>query len=197
MQPKIISEIIQNYSRGLFLMDNGDGLNWYASKLHALIPLDERFHIPRSLRKTLNSNQFEVKINGDFLGTVEGCASANRDETWINEELLEIYLGLNQAGFAYSFETWLEGKLAGGILGIVIGSAFIGESMFYHQPEASKVAMVKLVEYLKLNKFTLFDAQVQNPHLERFGAYEVSSKKYLPLLSQAIANTSGAKFLPK
>lgn len=93
---------------------------------------------------------------------------------------------MNKAGWAYSFETWQDGKLAGGILGIVIRGAFIGESMFYHVPDASKVAMVKLVEHLRQRNFILFDAQMQNPHLERFGSYIIDNRKYMGLLAKAL-----------
>lgn len=179
------SQIIQLYSQGYFLMDNGDGLAWYRSKVHALIPLDARFHIPKSLKRALNNPQFEVRINHRFPEAVEGCAHANREATWISDELRTIYFQLRQAGVAHSFEVWHQGELAGGILGMAIGGAFIGESMFYYVPEASKVAMVRLVEHLNSRGFVLFDAQIQNPHLERFGAYEVSEREFLPMLKRA------------
>ena len=97
-----------------------------------------------------------------------------------------IYFALYQAGYAHSFETWQGEKLAGGILGIAIGGAFIGESMFYHISEGSKVAMVKLVEHLRQRNYLLFDAQLQNPHLERFGSYIVHPKEYKVLLQEAV-----------
>jgi leucyl/phenylalanyl-tRNA--protein transferase len=118
------------------------------------------------------------------LGVVAGCA--NRDTTWISPELEKIYWLLYQTGYAYSFETWQGDELAGGILGIVIGGIFIGESMFFNISEGSKVAMVKLVERLRERKFLLFDAQMMNPHLARFGAYHVSGKEYEILLKQAL-----------
>ena len=115
---------------------------------------------------------------------VAGCA--NRETTWISQELQEIYWELYKFGWAYSFETWQGDELAGGILGIVIGGAFIGESMFYRISEGSKVAMVKLVARLRSRHFLLFDAQMMNPHLERFGAYKLNDKKYQVLLQQAL-----------
>jgi leucyl/phenylalanyl-tRNA--protein transferase len=180
-----IEEILSLYAQGHFLMDNGNGLGWYRSRVHALIPLDSRFHVPRSLRRALNSGRFESRINADFKGTLGGCALSH-GETWISAELKEIYLGLHRAGYAHSFETWVEGELAGGILGIAIGGAFIGESMFYRVPEASKVAMVRLVEHLRARGFELFDAQVQNPHLQRFGAYQVAEREFLDCLRRAV-----------
>jgi leucyl/phenylalanyl-tRNA---protein transferase len=186
MLPFDISTLIQGYAQGYFLMADEDGsnLNWYSSRQRALIPLDERFRYPRSLQRILNQNRFEVAINRDFEAVIAGCA--DRDSTWISEDLKQIYRALHQAGYAYSFETWQNNELAGGILGIVLGGAFIGESMFYRIPEGSKVAMVKLVERLRSRQFTLFDAQMTNPHLERFGAYIVSDRDYQKLLRQAL-----------
>jgi len=181
-----IDSIIQGYAAGYFLManDGENSLNWYSSRQRTLIPLDERFTYPRSLRRPLNQNRFTTAINRDFKAVVAGCA--NREETWISPQLKEIYYALNQAGWAYSFETWEGDELAGGILGIAIGGAFIGESMFYRIPDGSKVAMVKLVERLRDRSFILFDAQMTNPHLERFGSYIISQKKYEVLLKKAL-----------
>ncbi|NET09941.1 MAG: leucyl/phenylalanyl-tRNA--protein transferase, partial [Symploca sp. SIO2B6] len=153
-----ISTLIEGYAQGYFLMADGanDELNWYSSRERALIPLDDRFRYPRSLQRVLNQNWFHTAIDQAFDAVVEGCA--DRDTTWISPELKQIYYALHQAGYAHSFETWQEDKLAGGILGIVIGGAFIGESMFYRIPDGSKVAMVKLVERLRSHQFTLFDA---------------------------------------
>jgi leucyl/phenylalanyl-tRNA--protein transferase len=185
MQFDILS-IVQGYAQGYFLMANGDSsrLSWYTSRQRALIPLDERFQYPRSLRRILNQERFTTAVNRDFPAVVAACA--DRASTWISPELQEIYWALHQAGWAHSFETWQGDQLAGGILGIVIGGAFIGESMFYRIPESSKVAMVKLVEQLRSRQFVLFDAQIMNPHLERFGAFSVSDNQYRTLLKQAL-----------
>lgn len=180
-----VSAIIQGYAQGYFLMADETGhIGWYSSRERALIPLDERFRYPKSLQRVLNSERFTVAVNRDFEAVVAGCA--NRETTWISPELQEIYWQLYQSGYAYSFETWEKDELAGGILGITIGGAFIGESMFFRIPEGSKVAMVKLVERLRESEFVFFDAQVMNPHLERFGAYNVSAKEYRSLLRRAL-----------
>jgi len=180
-----IPSLIQGYAQGYFLMADESGtLGWYSSRTRAIIPLDDQFRYPTSLRRVLNQERFSVAINRDFKSVVAGCA--DRDSTWISTELQEIYWTLYKAGWAYSFETWQGDQLAGGILGIVIGGAFIGESMFYRIPEGSKVAMVKLVERLRRKNFLLFDAQMMNPHLERFGACTVEEPQYQVLLRQAL-----------
>jgi leucyl/phenylalanyl-tRNA---protein transferase len=186
-----VAEIITNYAAGYFLMaDEAAGLQWYSSLKRAIIPLDDRFRYPKSLRRSIP--RFQVQINQAFDQVVEGCA--DRAETWISEDLKDIYHLLHQAGWAHSFETWQGDRLAGGILGIAIGGAFIGESMFYQIPEGSKVAMVELVNHLRAKGFTLFDAQMQNPHLARFGAQEIDSEEYDHLLEDAI--TKSCRFQP-
>lgn len=177
--------LIQGYAQGYFLMSDERGnLGWYTSRQRAIIPLDQRFHYPKSLRRILNQERFSLAINRDFKGVVAGCS--DRETTWISPTLQDIYLELYKTGWAYSFETWQGDQLAGGILGIVIGGAFIGESMFYRIPEGSKVAMVKLVERLQSKGFLLFDAQMTNPHLERFGACTIDENEYEGLLQQAL-----------
>jgi leucyl/phenylalanyl-tRNA--protein transferase len=181
-----VPSIIEGYVQGYFLMadESGDDLAWYTSRDRTLIPLDDRFRYPRSLQRILNQNRFSVAINRDFQAVVEGCA--DRETTWISSELKSIYWMLYEEGWAYSFETWQGDELAGGILGLAIRGAFIGESMFYRIPDGSKVAMVKLVEHLRVRQFVLFDAQMMNPHLERFGAFPIGGRGYKDLLRQAL-----------
>lgn len=181
-----ISGIISAYAQGYFLMADERGeLGWYKSRRRAIMPLDNRFCYPKSLRRALNQDRFQVAINRDFTSVCAGCA--DRDTTWISSELQLIYRALHDAGWAHSFEAWQGDELAGGVLGLAIGGAFIGESMFYRIPEGSKVALVKLVERLRARDFTLFDVQIQNPHLARFGAMEISDRQYLKYLQSAIA----------
>lgn len=182
-----IASIIQGYAQGYFLMANDDNhsVGWYSSRSRAIVPLDHRFRYPKSLRRSLNQERFQVAINRDFEAVIDGCA--DRDSTWICDDLKEIYRSLHTAGWAHSFETWQGDQLAGGVLGLCIGGAFIGESMFYRIPEGSKVAMVKLVEHLRAQGFTLFDAQLQNPHLARFGAYTIDDEEYDQRLDEAVA----------
>ncbi len=190
MFDRSIATLINGYAQGWFLMaDDDHALGWYRSQERTLIPLDDRFRYPKSLQRVLNQNRFEVAIDRDFAAVVAGCR--DREETWISAELQSIYLELHQAGWAHSFETWQGDRLAGGILGLVIRGAFIGESMFFNIPEGSKVAMVKLVEHLRQRDFALFDAQMMNPHLARFGAYVVGSGEYDVLLEGAIGRECG------
>jgi leucyl/phenylalanyl-tRNA--protein transferase len=186
MMNQEVDAIVGAYSRGAFLMAGPDGrLGWYQSRQHAIFPLDEPMPFPKSLRRVLNGQNFECAIDQDFLGCVQGCA--DRSETWISEELQHIYLMLFRAGVAHSFEAWHEGQLAGGILGLTLGRAFIGESMFYCVPDASKCALVRLHRHLRDCGFELFDAQMMNPHLARFGAVAIQRPEYLPLLENAIS----------
>jgi leucyl/phenylalanyl-tRNA---protein transferase len=179
-----VEQIIANYAAGYFLMAGEEsGLQWYSSLQRAIVPLDNRFRYPKSLGRSIQ--RFRVEIDTAFDQVVEGCA--DRPETWISEDLKDIYHLLHQEGWAHSFETWQGQKLAGGILGIAIGGAFIGESMFYQIPEGSKVALVQLVQHLRHQGFSLFDAQMQNPHLERFGTQEIASELYNELLAKAVA----------
>lgn len=180
-----VPAIIEGYAKGYFLMANDSGeLGWYSSRQRTIIPLDNGFRYPKSLRRILNQNRFSVSINRAFYDVCDGCA--NRETTWISTELKAIYRELHQVGWAHSFETWQGDELAGGILGISLRGIFIGESMFYRIPNGSKVAMVKLVEHLRERGFMLFDVQLQNPHLARFGSQMISNRKYQELLKEAV-----------
>lgn len=182
------------YAQGYFPLGMEQGIGWfdqraYGTPYRAVMPLDERFHVPRSLRRVLNARRFEVRINADFTGVLEGCATRGgsfSSETWLTPEVARLYLGLHRYGFAHSFETWQGDVLAGGILGVALGAAFIGDSMFYRVPDASKVALVRLVEHLRARGFELFDVQVQNPHLARFGAVEMDPLEFRQRLQEAI-----------
>ena len=184
-----VRSVIEGYTQGYFLMSEGDGqpIEWYYTNDRTLIPLDDRFRYPKSLQRVINQNRFEVRIDTAFEQVVQGCA--DRETTWISKELRSLYLNLHNAGWAHSFETWQGDQLAGGILGLAIKGMFIGESMFFKIPEGSKVAMVKLVEHLRSRGYVLFDAQLMNPHLARFGAYEIGDQAYQNLLQQALAKS--------
>ncbi len=175
-------EVARGYAGGAFLMDNGDGLQWYETRRRALVPLGESLHIPRSLHKQLS--RFDTRINHDFAGVLAGCR--DREETWISDELADLYLHLHSHGLVHSFETYQGGVLAGGVLGLVLGGAFIGETMFHAITHGSKVALVRLSQHLSVRGFSVFDAQIQNPHLARFGTTEVSAAQYRKRLQVAL-----------
>ena len=181
-----VATVVAGYAQGYFLMADEDGeLGWYASHRRALMPLDDRFRYPRSLRRFLRPDRFQTAIDRDFAAVCRGCA--DHESTWISPELQQVYCALHQAGWAHSFETWQGDRLAGGILGLSLGGAFIGESMFHRISEGSKVALVWLVAHLRARGFELFDVQINNSHLARFGAYEVSEASYCARLRQALA----------
>ncbi|OLV17820.1 leucyl/phenylalanyl-tRNA--protein transferase [Deinococcus marmoris] len=184
-------EVAQGYAEGGFLMDNGDGVQWYSVPGRALVPLTEEagLHVARRLRRELP--RFEVRVDTAFDDVLEGCrghlaGTPERDGEWISPELTDLYGHLHETGLAHSFEVWQGGKLAGGILGLALGGAFIAESKFHRVTNASKVAVIRLAGYVRARGFILLDAQIQNPHLETLGVYEVSDEEYAPLLAAAL-----------
>jgi leucyl/phenylalanyl-tRNA--protein transferase len=176
--------LIEGYLHGVFPMGMEDGeIGWFSPDPRAIIPLDETFHIPHGLKRTLQRGIFEVRINRCFEQVMRACAG--RKETWITEEIVASYCELHRRGFAHSVEAWREGKLAGGLYGVAAGGAFFGESMFHWETDASKVALHGLVQRLRERGFTLLDTQWITPHLRQFGAIEVSRRLYLRRLGEA------------
>lgn len=180
--------LLKGYCGGIFPMAvNARGeIAWFSPDPRALIPLDERFHLPHGLRRALRRNRFEITVDAAFEAVIRGCAKTHGD-TWISEEIIQGYCQLHQDGFAHSVETWLGGKLAGGLYGVHIGGAFFGESMFHRVPDASKVALVTLVERMRAGGFVLLDTQWLTPHLAQFGTFLVSRHEYLRRLKAALA----------
>ena len=127
---------------------------------------------------------FEITMDEAFSDVIRACAE--RKDTWINHEIIESYTRLHELGHAHSVEAWKEDMLAGGLYGVAIGGAFFGESMFHRVTEASKIALVALVEHLRARKFVLLDTQWLTPHLQQFGGIEISRSHYLRLLRRAI-----------
>jgi leucyl/phenylalanyl-tRNA--protein transferase len=172
------------YRQGIFPMADEDGkIHWYSPDPRTIIDLD-RFHIPRRLAQTIRSEKFEIAVDRNFESVVRGCA--NREETWINEEIAAVYTALYRIGKAHSVEAYHEGKLAGGIYGVSLGGSFMGESMFTIVRDASKVCLVFLVERLKERGYALFDVQFTTTHLKRFGAIEIPRSEYLMRLQKAL-----------
>jgi leucyl/phenylalanyl-tRNA--protein transferase len=183
--------LLKAYAAGVFPMAESaedNALYWVEPEFRGIIPF-ESFHVPRSLRKTIRQQRFEVTVDRAFAAVIAGCAekTTERPSTWINARITALYTQLHKMGFCHSVEAWCQGKLAGGLYGVRIGAAFFGESMFSRERDASKVALVHLVARLKKGGFRLLDAQFINDHLRQFGAVEVSRNSYQRLLDLAIA----------
>ena len=184
---KLSPEILLSaYCQGIFPMAHSDGnIYWYDPNPRAIIPI-ETFHVPRRLARTIRNSGFEVRVDHDFRAVMEACASAEREGSWISPEMIDAYTMLHQHGFAHSVETWRDGRLVGGLYGVAIRGLFAGESMFTHATDASKVAMVHLIERLRRGGFVLLDSQIITPHTLRLGAIEVSRHEYKRRLAQAL-----------
>ena len=178
--------LLQGYATGIFPMaDSRDAedLFWVEPKNRAIIPLD-RFHVSRSLGRTLRSGRFAVTRDRDFAGVIRGCA--DRAETWINTELERAMLALHGSGHAHSIEVWNAGMLVGGLYGVKLGRAFFGESRFSRMTDASKVALAWLVARMKAGNFTLLDCQFMTDHLASLGAISIPREAYVALLATAL-----------
>jgi len=162
---------------------------WFSPSQRGIIPLDHRFHIPKGLVRTLKKRPFEIRWDTAFRQVMEGCAS--REETWIDPVILESYCQLHDLGFAHSVECWDEDGLQGGLYGIRLEGAFFGESMFSRKTDASKVALVALVDWLREEGVILLDTQWMTDHLRQFGGYEVSKEVYQGMLDDALAIKQG------
>jgi leucyl/phenylalanyl-tRNA--protein transferase len=185
LEPELL---LAAYCKGIFPMavnKRGD-IGWFSPDPRAIIPLDERFHIAHGLRRVLKKNPFEITTDQDFESVIHECGKRHGD-TWISKTIIEGYCNLHRLGFAHSIETRLGGKLVGGLYGVHIGGAFFGESMFHRATDASKVALVALVERLRTRGFILLDTQWQTPHLAQFGTIEIPRREYLRLLKKAVA----------
>ena len=184
--------MLRAYRAGLFPMAEsrgGDRLYWLDPERRGIIPLDEGFHLPKRLMRTVLSGPYEVTADRDFAAAIAGCAAAapGREDTWINPEIEHLFLALHRQGHAHSIEVWQEGRLVGGLYGVVLGAAFFGESMFSRARDASKVALVHLVARLRLGGFTVLDSQFLTEHLAQFGAHEIPRADYKRRLAHAVA----------
>ena len=177
--------LIDAYCNGYFPMAEPvtNEIYWYSPDPRAIFDLNN-FHIPKSLQQKIRSNHFQFKINSDFEQVIIKCSE--RKETWISHDIIDSYINLYELGFAYSFEAYYNGKLAGGLYGVAIRGAFFGESMFHEVRDASKVALVFLVDVLKRCGYTLLDIQFTTEHLKRFGALEIPKTEYIKKLDAAL-----------
>ncbi len=182
--------LLAAYASGWFPMADDDGvLSWYSPDPRGVLPLDT-FHASARLQRVVRRGEFQVAVDTAFEQVVRACAVAERDTvdsgTWISEEIVDSYAALHELGFAHSVETWRGGQLVGGLYGVALGGAFFGESMFHHVTDASKVALVALVDRLRSRGYTLLDTQWVTPHLEQFGAVEIPRAEYLRMLDASL-----------
>lgn len=185
--------LLQGYASGVFPMAEGrddPDVFWVDPKRRGILPLNG-FHISRSLRRRILRADYQIALNRDFQGVVAACA--DRDETWINETIFDLYRQLRRAGLAHSLEVWQDDRLVGGVYGVTLGAAFFGESMFSRVTDASKIALAYLVDHLRRTGFQLFDTQFITPHLATLGAVEISRAAYHARLTKALE--SQADFL--
>ena len=182
--------LLKAYACGIFPMAESaedTGLYWIEPERRGIIPLDG-FHCPRRLARTVRRGVFEIRVDTDFEGVIEGCAApaAGRRKTWINRRIRRLYGQLFRLGHCHTVEAWRDGRLVGGLYGVRLGRAFFGESMFAIERDASKVALVHLVARLRRGGFTLLDTQFVTEHLARFGAVEIGRKEYQQRLAEAL-----------
>lgn len=177
-----VNRVMQAYAKGIFPWFNEDDpILWWSPNPRFVLYIDE-LHISKSLKKIIKKEIYEIRFNTNFKKVIQECAKAKRpdqDGTWITEDMIEAYCDLHEAGHAYSFESYFEGKLVGGGYGVAIGDIFCGESMFSKKSDASKVAFVKMVEQLQKSGFKLIDSQIHTPYLESFGAKHILRDVYL------------------
>ena len=182
LQPDVL---LGAYAQGVFPMDNEAGeLRWFRPHMRGLLPLDDRFHVGKNLRKRVRQQRFDVTTDRDFAAVMHACADER--EMWISDRMIAAYVRLHEFGFAHSVEVWQNGEVVGGLYGVAVGGAFCGESMFTRATDASKVALVYLVDTLRRQGFRLLDTQWVTDHLAQFGAYEVEADRYEQLLADAL-----------
>ncbi|MDB5364233.1 MAG: leucyl/phenylalanyl-tRNA--protein transferase [Rhodospirillales bacterium] len=180
--------VLRAYAAGIFPMAESavdERLVWFDPDPRGVIPLDDSFHVPRRLARTLKQAPFDLGVDRDFDAVLANCA-ATRPDTWINTTIRRVYGELHRLGFAHSVETRRDGVLVGGLYGVALGGAFFGESMFATATDASKAALVHLIERLRQGGYTLLDSQFLTPHLARFGAREIPRRDYRRQLAAAI-----------
>jgi len=182
--------LLDAYSHGFFpwpIAECGVPVAWWSPDPRAIIELDQ-FHASRRLRRTVRAGRFDVTFDQDFPAVIRGCATAEDrvGETWITPEMIDAYIRLWELGNAHSVEAWQQGRLVGGTYGVAIAGLFAAESKFYEVRDASKVALVHLVEHLRRRGYELLDIQQLTPHTARFGAIEIPRKEYLRRLAEAL-----------
>jgi leucyl/phenylalanyl-tRNA---protein transferase len=184
MEPKITPELLLHaYASGIFPMGDERGIRWYSPDPRFIIDLNN-FHVPKRLARTYRQRPFDLRVNTAFRDVIRSCA--DRETTWITSEIMDMYTQLHQLGFAHSVEAFDGEMLVGGLYGVSIGAAFMGESMFHIVTDASKLCLLYLTERLREKGYILLDSQFTTSHLEKFGGILISREKYLEILHKAI-----------
>ncbi len=184
------NNVLDAYRHGLFPMSedsNSSDIFWVKPKIRGVID-PYKVTIRKKLKRLLNKHSYFLKINTDFIGVIEGCAepSKNRKNTWINPSIIDVYIELHYKGYAHSIECYSNNELVGGLYGVAIGGVFFGESMFSKLQDASKIALLHLIDRLKVGNFSVLDTQFITEHLKTFGAYEIDQDKFLVILKKAL-----------
>lgn len=184
-------ELLEAYKRGIFPMAESrddPSLHFIDPDERGVLPLNG-FHVPKRLKRTVRQAPFNVTADKAFTRVITNCADAapNRETTWINSSIVNLYASLHNEGHAHSIECWKDDKLVGGLYGVSVGAAFFGESMFSTEQDASKIALVHLVGRLIAGGYLLLDAQFHNPHLEQFGLETISRATFQKRLSAALS----------
>ncbi|NOT62865.1 MAG: leucyl/phenylalanyl-tRNA--protein transferase [Acidobacteria bacterium] len=184
-------QVLAAYQQGYFPMSRGQygPIDWFMAEPRTVIPLDERFHVRRSLRKIIQKTELELRLNTRFEQVIRHCArhgEVTEDEVWLSEEMIALYIELHRRGFAHSIEVFQENQMVGGLYGLALKSAFFGESMFSRVSSASQIALVALVERLRARGFKMLDAQMRTAHISHFGAQDYSHEEYLGVLAEAM-----------
>lgn len=193
--------LLKAYACGIFPMaESADdpALYWIEPQARGVLPLD-RIHVPRRLARTIRSGEFDVRVDSDFEQAISGCAASRpgRRSTWINVRIRQLYGALFQQGHCHTVETWKDGRMVGGLYGVVLGTAFFGESMFSTERDASKVALVYLAARLIAGRFTLLDTQFVTDHLRQFGTIELDKAAFQAELDRAITGKGDFHALSK
>jgi leucyl/phenylalanyl-tRNA--protein transferase len=183
-----VERLVSAYERGIFpWYSDGQPILWWSPDPRMVL-FPDKLKIPRSLRKRLARDDYEVTADTAFEEVIRGCAAPRRDHdgTWITDDMLAAYVRLHRAGYAHSIETWVGGRLAGGLYGVALGRAYYGESMFTRVPDASKIALVHLVRHLERLGFGMIDCQMATAHLARFGAGEIPRTRFVRKLGELV-----------
>jgi leucyl/phenylalanyl-tRNA--protein transferase len=193
--------LLRAYAAGIFPMAESaedTSLFWVEPRERGIIPI-EGFHVGKRLARTVRSDEFQIRVDHDFEGVIDGCAAPgpDRDRTWINERIRRLYGDLFDLGHCHTVEVYREGRLVGGLYGVSLGGAFFGESMFHRERDASKVALVHLVARLRHGGYRLLDTQFLTTHLAQFGAYEVPRRQYRRMLAEAVAGPADWSAWPR